>query len=69
MKNTDKILVAFLVVAGFFSTIQAKQYVRSLTDKDKKIIISISKSSPHIQLADGSADMFAMGDADQKKKA
>lgn len=62
MKKSDKIVVAFLVAAGFFSSVQAKQYVQSLSSKDKKILCSISKTSPNIQLADGNADMFAMGE-------
>ncbi|MHB9138692.1 MAG: hypothetical protein ACYC4Q_04725 [Victivallaceae bacterium] len=66
MKNNDKVLVAFLVAAGFFSALQAKQYVQSLTAKDKKIIVSISKSSPNIQLVSGSADQFAIGDDKNK---
>lgn len=66
MKNSDKVVVAFLVAAGFFSSVQAKQYLQSLSSRDKKVLLSISQSSPNIQLADGSADMFAMGD-DKKK--
>jgi len=68
MKNIDKVLIAFLVAAGFFSTLQAKQYVQSLTSQDKKVIAAISKSSPNIQLASGSADQFAIGDDKNQKR-
>lgn len=56
MKNTDAVLVAFLVAAGFYSPVQAAQYVGSLTDQDKSILVSVSQTSPDVELSDGMAD-------------
>lgn len=49
MKNKDKILVAFLIAVGLFSTAQAIRYVNSLTDKQKKAFEPVVKNS-HKQL-------------------
>jgi hypothetical protein len=43
MKVNDKVIVAFLVSLGIFSTTQAMQYVRTLSMKNKKELISIAK--------------------------
>jgi hypothetical protein len=53
MKTTDKVLVAFLVAAGFYSPVQAAQYVGSLTEQDKVILASVSQSAPDVVLTDG----------------
>lgn len=59
MKNTDAVLVAFLVAAGFYSPVQAAQYVSSLTDNDKATLVSVSKVSPGVRLTDGMADQIS----------
>jgi len=56
MKNMDIALVAFLVAAGFYSPVQAAQYVGTLTDQDKAILVSVSETSPDVMLTDGMAD-------------
>ena len=52
----DIALVAFLVAAGFYSPVQAAQYVGTLTDQDKAILVSVSETSPDVMLTDGMAD-------------
>ena len=56
MKNIDTVLAAFLVAAGFYSPVQAAQYVGSLTDQDKSILVSVSQASPDVELSNGMAD-------------
>ncbi len=45
MKNRDKIIAAFLVSVGFFSAVQAAQYVGTLSAKDKAALGSVAKAS------------------------
>ncbi len=59
MKNTDIALIAFLVAAGFYSPVQAAQYVGALTDQDKAILVSVSQTSPDVKLTDGMADYIS----------
>lgn len=59
MKNTDIALVAFLVAAGFYSPVQAAQYVGTLTDQDKAILVSVSQTSPDVKLTGGMADYIS----------
>lgn len=42
MKMNDKVIIAFLVSMGLFSTAQASQYVASLSVKDKVILTSVN---------------------------
>ena len=35
MKINDKVIIAFLVSMGLFSSVQAGQYVKTLSQKDK----------------------------------
>lgn len=49
MKNKDKVLVAFLIAVGLFSTAQAIRYVGSLSDKQKKAFEPVILNS-HKQL-------------------
>jgi len=58
MKNIDKMLVAFLASANFFSVAQAEQYVQSLSSQDKNTLVAISQSSPGVVLTGGMADDF-----------
>ena len=55
MKNKDKVVVAFLVSAGLFSVLQAKQYVSGLSDQQKNALVSVKKTSGQVLLAAGSA--------------
>lgn len=55
MKKTDKILIAFLVSASFYSTAQAGEYVQSLTSKEKQLLVSIAITSPGATLTCGMA--------------
>ena len=57
MKISDKVLVAFLVSAGFFSLGQARQYVKKLTVKNKQAILSVQKISPQIKMVCESPDI------------
>lgn len=45
MKNNDKVLVAFLVTLGLFSTVQATQYVNSLSSQDKAVLQATAEDS------------------------
>lgn len=45
MKINDKIIAAFLVSAGVFSTAQATQYTKSLSFEQKKDLASVAKVS------------------------
>jgi len=56
MKNIDKVLIAFLASANFYSVAQAQQYVGSLSNGEKQTLLSISVSSPAVQLTNGSAN-------------
>lgn len=57
MKTKDKVLVTFLVSAGFFSFINAVQYVKNLSDVQKteiRVLVAdngdtISDSAPRIE--------------------
>ena len=70
MKNSDKIIVAFLVSVGVFSTIQAKQYVGSISLKDKKVVLSVAKAATgkQILLCSGITNLSA-SDTNSKKKS
>ena len=49
MKTKDKAVVAFLVSMGIFSTVQAMQYVRTLSVGEKnKIAVTVKNSSHRI---------------------
>ena len=43
MKVNDKVIVAFLVSVGVFTSAQATHYVKTLSIKNKKELISIAK--------------------------
>ncbi|HBB66319.1 MAG TPA: hypothetical protein DCZ93_03250 [Elusimicrobia bacterium] len=45
MKNSDKILAAFLVSMGLFSSLQAGTYVGSLSSGDKDSLMSVAMSA------------------------
>lgn len=45
MKINDKVIVAFLVSVGVFSSVQATQYVNTLSNGKKKELISVVKAS------------------------
>jgi len=58
MKVNDKAIVAFLVSLGLFSTIQAKQYIKNLSTKEKKIILSVvNAKNKQILLCNGVTDL------------
>jgi len=42
MKNNDKLIAAFLVSLGLFSTIQAEQYVGALSSKEKNALSAVA---------------------------
>jgi len=43
MAKKDKVLVAFLVSMGMFSSAQAAQYVNNLSAKDKSVLLCAEK--------------------------
>lgn len=43
MKNKDKVIAAFLVSMGLFSTTQATQYVSALSTKDKQALSAVAQ--------------------------
>lgn len=45
MKNSDKIIVAFLVSVGIFSGTQASKYVGELSSGKKKSLMAVVKKS------------------------
>lgn len=45
MKINDKILAAFLVSVGIFSSAQAMQYVKTLPASDKEALSAVAKLS------------------------
>jgi hypothetical protein len=58
MKVNDKTIIAFLVSLGLFSTIQAKQYIKNLSTKEKKIILSVvNAKNKQILLCNGVTDL------------
>lgn len=44
MKMNDKVLAAFLVSLGLFSTTQAAQYINSLSANDKQALSSAAQT-------------------------
>lgn len=44
MKMNDKVLVAFLVSMGLFSSVQARQYVSGLSVSQKAVLMEAQKS-------------------------
>lgn len=40
MKINDKVLAAFLVSMGLFSTVQAQQYVNTLSENEKVVLLA-----------------------------
>jgi len=61
MKINDKILVAFLVSAGLFSLLQAGQYVKTLSAKEKRALLSVQKVVPQIKMVCESPDIQFTG--------
>lgn len=45
MKINDKIVVAFLISTGLFSSAHAMQYVGSMSVKEKCALVSMAKSA------------------------
>jgi len=45
MKINDKVIVAFLVSVGIYSSMQARQYVGSLSVSEKKSLYSVANMS------------------------
>lgn len=45
MTNKDKIIAAFLVSVGIFSASQAAQYVGTLSNGNKKALMTIAKKA------------------------
>lgn len=41
MANNDKVIAAFLVSLGLFSTTQATQYISALSAQDKQVLFSV----------------------------
>lgn len=67
MKINDKVIVAFLVSAGMFSVVQAKQYIENLSAKEKKMMWSVaSTQNKQILLCSGVTDLAS---AETKKGA
>ena len=53
MAKNDKLIVAFLVSMGLFSTGQATQYIDNLNVKEKKELVSVSKlNSDNVSLCE-----------------
>ncbi|HBE89435.1 MAG TPA: hypothetical protein DDW67_09895 [Elusimicrobia bacterium] len=48
MANNDKILVALLVSLGLFTTVQAGQYVGSLSENEKIELLSVSADTEDV---------------------
>ena len=61
MKINDKVLVAFLVAAGMFSLLQAGQYVKTLSAKEKRALLSVQKVVPQIKMVCESPDIQFTG--------
>jgi len=58
MNNRDKVIAAFLVSVGLFSTAQSAEYVSTLSEKDKGALISVATDqSGTVKAADG-AEIF-----------
>jgi len=55
MKNTDKVLIAFLVSMGLFSVLQANQYVKALTSQEKDTLIDVQMQSSDMDTSNKSA--------------
>ncbi len=45
MTNKDKVIAAFLVSIGVFSSVQAVQYVSTLSSKEKSSLSAVAKDS------------------------
>lgn len=61
MKINDKVLVAFLVAAGMFSLLQASQYVKTLSAKEKRALLSVQKVVPQVKMVCESPDIQFTG--------
>lgn len=57
MKITDKVIAAFLVSAGLFSSAHAMQYVGAMSVKEKKALVSVA-----LQATDGEVTPSVGGD-------
>jgi hypothetical protein len=56
MTNKDKVLAAFLASVGIFSAVQAMQYVGTLSEQDKNLLLPAAQvSSENVFLCAGSA--------------
>ncbi len=54
MTNKEKVIAAFLVSVGVFSSMQAVQYVRSLSQKEKNVLAVVANGpSNNIVLCQG----------------
>lgn len=61
MKANDKIIAAFLVSVGLFSTVQAKQYVSTLSADEKNAILPVANAqNDRLQLCGGVTDLAAV---------
>ena len=55
MTNKDKVIAAFLVSMGLFQVASARQYVQSLTGKEKTtMLMVVSNSSSNVCSTDSS---------------
>ncbi|HCC47880.1 MAG TPA: hypothetical protein DEQ38_07170 [Elusimicrobia bacterium] len=48
MKINDKVLVAFLVSMGLFSSVQARQYVSALSAGEKAVLMQAQNSGADV---------------------
>lgn len=55
MKINDKVLVAFLVSMGLFSTVQAREYVSGLSAGDKAVLMAAQNSGGETVPVDNNA--------------
>lgn len=55
MKINDKVLVAFLVSMGLFSSVQARQYVSGLSAGEKAVLMEAQESGSDLVPVDNNA--------------
>lgn len=58
MTNKDKVIAAFLISAGLFSSAQAMKYVGMLSAKDKKALLPVAADKSIQLLVASGAEIF-----------
>lgn len=58
MTNKDKVIAAFLVSLGVFSIAQATIYVKSLSGKERTVLVALAKNQSKQVFSPGGVEIF-----------